>query len=203
MTGRILVVCTANVCRSPVAAGLLQRALGSSDDAWSVRSAGTASFRAALDPNTVAAAADAGLDLATHVPRHLGRDVLQHDGADLVLTMTRAHLREVVAIDASWWPRAFTLKELVRRASAAPPGPAGEPLADWLGRLAVGRRAAAMLRPDPADDVDDPYGMPRRAHVEMVRQLRDLIDVLVRLGPWRAPPASPDSADPRANLWPP
>jgi protein-tyrosine phosphatase len=178
MTGRILVVCTANVCRSPVAAGLLKRALPTVD-AWSVRSAGTASFRVPLDPNTVTAAADVGIDIGAHVPRVLDREILHGDGADLVLTMTRAHLREVVAIDASWWPRAFTLKELVRRASAEPRRPTGEPLADWLARLTVGRRAAAMMRPDPADDVDDPYGMPRRAHVQMVRELGDLIDVLV------------------------
>jgi protein-tyrosine phosphatase len=192
MTGHILVVCTANVCRSPVAADLLQRALRATtgDEAWSVRSAGTAPIRVPLDSNTLAAAAAVGLHLGEHVPRHLERDVLRRDGVDLVLTMSRAQLREVTAIDASWWPRAFTLKEIVRRASAVAPAAPDEPLATWLGRVAVGRRAAAMLKPDPADDVSDPYGLPRRAHVEMVEELSGLVDKLVRLGPWRSGPAA-------------
>jgi protein-tyrosine phosphatase len=156
-----------------------------------VRSAGTASIRVPLDPNTVAAAADAGLDVGEHVPRHIDRDLLQHDGADLVLTMTRSHLREVVAIDATWWSRAFTLKEIVRRASEVAPGAPDEPLGAWLDRLSVGRRAGAMLKPDRVDDVDDPYGLPRRAHVAMVQELTGLVDALVRLGPWGAAPQTP------------
>jgi protein-tyrosine phosphatase len=181
-------VCTANVCRSPVAAALLQRALDTAtttrDQAWSVSSAGTSPVRVPLHPNTVAAAADARLTIGKHVPRLLDRSILRRDGADLVLTMTRAHLREVVAIDVSWWPRAFTLKELVRRASQASPAASEEPLDAWLRRLAVGRRAAAMIKPDPDDDVADPYGLPRRAHAVMVDELSGLVDTLVRLGPW-------------------
>jgi len=176
------------VCRSPVAAGLLQRALDAAaaarGETWSVRSAGTARLRVELDPNTVAAAAEVGLDLGEHVPRLVDRPTLERDGADLVLTMSRAQLREIVAIDPSWWPRSFTLKELVRRASLAPPAAPGESLEAWLRRLALGRRAAAMLGPDPGDDVDDPYGLPRRAHRAMVTEVTGLVDALVRLGPW-------------------
>jgi protein-tyrosine phosphatase len=188
MSGHILIVCTANVCRSPVAAALLQRALDATtapgDPAWAVRSAGTSSIRVPLDANTVAAAAEAGLTVGDHVPRPVDRSIVARDGADLVLTMSRAHLREVVALDPASWPRSFTLKELVRRASEVAPAAAGEPLGAWLGRLAVGRRAAAMIKPDPDDDVEDPYGLPHRAHRAMVEELSGLVDVLVRRGPW-------------------
>ena len=72
----------------------------------------------------------------------------------------------------------------MRRASVASPAAPGEPLDAWLGRLAVGRRAADMIKPDPDDDVEDPYGLPRRAHRAMVEELSGLVDALVRLGPW-------------------
>ena len=181
----VLIVCTANVCRSPVAAALLERALRASSDEWTVRSAGTSPVRAALDPNTIAAAAAAGIPIDTHASRHLDRTIVQTDGADLVLTMTRAHLRDVIGVDPAAWPRTFTLKELARRASVVPPAEPGESLAAWLQRVAVDRQAVAMMKPDPADDVADPYGLARRAHDRMVVEVGDLVDSIVRLGPWR------------------
>jgi protein-tyrosine phosphatase len=188
MSPRVLVVCTANVCRSPVAAGLLRRALTSRPTAagkdWIVASAGTAPVRADVDPNTIAAAAAIGLDVRHHIARHLDREILHRDGADLVLTMTRAHLREVVGIDMSWWPRTFTLKELVRRATMTPPATPDEMLDSWLARVSAGRRASALLRPDPSDDIADPYGLPRRAHDEMVRELTELVAAFTLRVPW-------------------
>jgi protein-tyrosine phosphatase len=189
MSRRLLVVCTANVCRSPVASGLLQRALGppstTDPETWTVSSAGTALVRAVPDANTVAAAAAVGLDLQAHVPRHLDREILHRDGADLVLTMTRAHLREVVGIDTAWWPRTFTLKELARRAAQVAPAATEETIDAWLARVSAGRRAAALMKPDPQDDIDDPYGLPRRDHDEMVRDMMELIGTLAGRGPWR------------------
>ena len=152
---------------------------------WVVSSAGTALVHATVDPNTVDAAAAVGVDVRAHVPRHLDRDILRHEGADLVLTMTRAHLRAVVALDTSWWSRTFTLKELARRAREVPPAAADETVDAWLARVSLDRRASALMKPDPIDDVDDPYGLPRRAQDEMVRELKELIDTLVGLGPWR------------------
>ena len=77
-----------------------------------------ASLQAALDSHRNRPRRTA--HLGEHVPRHLERDVLQRDGVDLVLTMSRAQLREVTAIDAvRWRPRAFTLKKIVRRARMA------------------------------------------------------------------------------------
>ncbi len=189
MTSRVLVVCTANVCRSPVAERLLQRRLGGVADAerppWVVRSAGTSTIRAAFDQRTHIAAAALGVDLSDHVPRHLDRQVLDDDGADLVVTMTREHLRTVVAIDQGAWGRTFTLKEFVRRALEVAPATAAEDLGDWLSRVAQGRRAADMLRPDPLDDLADPYGGPQREHDAMVAEIDGLIDRLVGIGPWR------------------
>lgn len=183
----VLVVCTANVCRSPSAAGLLQRRLRelpALDGPWTVTSAGTSSVRARMDAHTVGAAGQRGVDLTGHRARHLDAEILHRDGADLVVTMTRSHLRDVVGIDPDAWPRTFTLKELVRRATSMPPAGSGESMASWLARAAQGRRAADMMTPDPSDDIDDPYGAPRRAHDRMVAEVDDLLARLVRLGPW-------------------
>lgn len=183
----VLVVCTANVCRSPSAARLLQRRLdelSATGERWMVTSAGTSSVRARMDDNTIAAARVLGIDLGDHRARHLDADILRRDGADVVLTMARAHTRDVIGIDPGAWPRTFTLKELARRAGSMPPAAAGESMASWLARAAEGRRAADMVKPDPIDDIDDPYGARRRAHDRMIAEVDELLERLVRLGPW-------------------
>ena len=63
------------------------------------------------------------------------------DGADLVLVMTREHVRDVVVLDRDAWSRTFTLKELVRRAQGVEPPSAADGVAGWLRRLGEGRRA--------------------------------------------------------------
>lgn len=177
MVRHLLVVCTANVCRSAVAERLLARELAGHRDVdgheWIVRSAGTANIQAPMDRNTIAAAAAIGLDLTDHTARYLTKDILAIDGADLVLTMTREHLRHIVAMDPSAWPRTFTLKEFARRASVVAPATAESGSFDaWRSHVADGRRAADMLGHDLDDDTADPYGAPRREHEAMVGSLR-------------------------------
>jgi protein-tyrosine phosphatase len=191
MVRRLLVVCTANVCRSAVAERMLTRTFAGRRDVdgheWVVRSAGASDVRAPMDHNTIAAAEAVGLDLREHAARWLTREILATDGADLVLTMTREHLRHVVALDPSVWPRTFTLKELARRARTVEPPSAGSGgFTAWRDRVAAGRRAADLMTPDPADDVADPYGAPRREHERMLAVLSDVVgwaDLLVRPDP--------------------
>jgi protein-tyrosine phosphatase len=188
MTRHVLVVCTANVCRSPVVAALLSRVFAGTQDVdgetWVATSAGTGQYTAPLDRNTIAAAADIGIDVSTHRPRALDRQMLGADGAELVLTMARAHLPAVTGLDPSAWPRTFTLKELARRAVASDPPERDEGFIGWRTRMADGRSAAAMLSPDPADDVADPYGLPLPEHVAMIAEVAAAIDQLIRWGPW-------------------
>ena len=161
---------------------------------WRISSAGTRSYAATLDPATVRAAADLGIDVSDHQSRPLDRHMLDDDGADLVLTMARSHLPEIVAIAPEAWPRTFTLKELARRAStSAPPAP-DEGFARWRERMATGRQAREMLRPDPLDDVADPYGLPGRHHERMVADVASAVDRLVRAGPWAAVPRTDAAA---------
>jgi protein-tyrosine phosphatase len=182
----LLVVCTANLCRSPVVAGLLTRKFQDVVDldgrAWVVASAGTSEFRGAPEPDTLAAAARLGVDISAHVSRRLtAADVA---AADLIVTMTREHVREIVANEPTAWPKTFTLKELVRRAMAAPTAIDG--FAAWRSTVAADRRAADLLTSSANDDdVVDPFRRGSAANETMVREVDALTDGLISWGPWR------------------
>jgi protein-tyrosine phosphatase len=181
---RVLIVCTANVCRSPVAEQLLRRHLAAAGRDAVVASAGTHGGRLEVHPDTVAAARRLGLDLRRHVSRPLSPRLLAEDGTDLVIGMARTHVRAAVAMEGATWSRAFTLREIVRR-SRAVDGDLG--FDRWRDVVAAGRRAADLVGDDPAEDVADPYGLPRAAHVEMVRDLDELTAELAGRFPIEAP----------------
>jgi protein-tyrosine phosphatase len=183
MSPRVLVVCTANVCRSPMGAALLAHHVAAAGATAVVTSAGTEAVALAVDPHAVSAVAELGVDIAAHRPRQLTREVLATDGADLIITMTRGHLRSVATTDRTTFARTFTLPELVRRAmNVARDMPAD--LHGWLEAVGEGRRVADLLGDDPADDVADPYG---RGPAE-VRRTAHAIDLLMcelaGLVPW-------------------
>ena len=46
-------------------------------------------------------------------------------------------------------------------------------------RLSDGRKAADLLRPDPADDLADPYGLEQRHYDAMVAEVSEAVDVLL------------------------
>ncbi|MDT7788153.1 MAG: low molecular weight protein-tyrosine phosphatase [Pseudonocardiales bacterium] len=86
---RILTVCLGNICRSPVAAAVLQHHGGS---AVEVRSAGLRDKWAGngAHPDMVAAAADRGYDLTGHRARQVDQKLLAW--ADIVVAMDAAVL---------------------------------------------------------------------------------------------------------------
>src|SRR5439155_18388152 len=111
----VIVVCTGNVCRSPIAEGLLRRATEhrSVRAAITVSSAGTAGWEGSpATPEAVEAADERGVDISAHVAARL-RPGMAAD-ADLVLCMAGVH-RELIARDEpEAADRTFRLKELVR-----------------------------------------------------------------------------------------
>jgi protein-tyrosine phosphatase len=153
----VLVVCTANLVRSPIAEALLRARLDVGGVAATVRSCGLRAQPGAGFP--AAAAAAVGRRLGA-VPPHRARalDGDEAVAADLVVTMTRAQLRELVVATSVPLARAFTLKELVRRAGATAPRSASEAWTAWLDRVGAGRERRDLLGDSRADDVADPFG---------------------------------------------
>ena len=94
-TKRILLVCTGNICRSPLAAALLQRALAQRGiDGLEVASAGTGAWDGApVSEGAYLVGLERGLDLSAHRARLLTRELVEE--ADLVLTMARHHRARV------------------------------------------------------------------------------------------------------------
>jgi protein-tyrosine phosphatase len=175
----ILMICTGNTCRSPMAAALLARRL---DDAGAKAVVSSAGLLFAGKPATdhgVAVMAKRGLDTSGHRSRRLSPDLVT--GADLVVGLARSHVREAVALAPTCLQRAFTLKEIVRRGEEAGGRNPGEPLDDWLARLQAGRRAVDLLGDSDADDVADPIGGPRRSYERAADELDDLTARLARL----------------------
>ncbi len=87
----ILMICTANICRSPVAEAVLRDRLhkrGLTD--WVVSSAGTwAQIRGGASRNSVIVMQNEGLDISNHTARMVNAEYLQE--ADLVLCMEPGH----------------------------------------------------------------------------------------------------------------
>jgi len=91
--GPIVTVCTANICRSPMAAGLLQHALqGEAEPLRSIPviSAGVAArIGDSVSENSVQALKKVGIDIAGQKSQPLTQEMIQK--ASLVLCMTEGH----------------------------------------------------------------------------------------------------------------
>lgn len=178
-TRRILVLCTANVCRSVMTAAFLARGLRIYGLPFRVESAG---FIREGDPapDEVTAIMDHyGIDVTSHRSRLVRSDYLA--ASDLVIGLARVHVRQAVTAVPESWPRCFTLKELVRRGEATDPRTPGERVSDWLARLHHGRTRSALLGDDPGDDVADPVGGPPSDYAEAAALLHDLARRAARL----------------------
>ena len=155
----ILVVCTGNICRSPIAEGFLRAALARRLRANTpeVTSAGTAGWDGSgAMPESVQAARERGVEIGSHVARRLDG---AHLDADLIVTMAGEHRDAIMAWAPETTDRVFTLKELVRILESMAPVTSGMDLASRVAAAAERRRGGFPGNPLD-DDVVDPLGMP-------------------------------------------
>jgi protein-tyrosine phosphatase len=97
-SGRILFVCSGNICRSPAAASVFNALAEEAGAPWRADSAGTGGWHVGepMDPRMREALARAGFA----PPRHRARQVRAHElgGYDIVLAMGKDHLAALRAM---------------------------------------------------------------------------------------------------------
>ena len=106
MPGSIIIVCTANICRSPMGEGLLRHALAAEAEplrSIPVISAGVAARKGEkVSENSLIALKKVGIDIAKHTSQPLTQEML--DEALLVLCMTETH-RAMIQLQADPAPK--------------------------------------------------------------------------------------------------
>jgi protein-tyrosine phosphatase len=147
-----------------------------------VSSAGLYVGGAPATPHGVTAMARRGLDLTQHESRRV--DAAMIAAADLIIGMTREHVREVAVIDGPALSRTFTLKELVQASERGGPRRHDEPFESWLARMGLGRRRETLLGVghDDAFDVEDPVGRSLHEYERTAEELEELLAALVGAG---------------------
>jgi protein-tyrosine phosphatase len=188
----VLLVCTGNICRSALGERLgrayLADVLGEDAGAVQLVSAGVqAVVGSAMHPDSALVLRGLGGSPDGFVARQLVDDMAID--ADLTLTMTRQHRRDVLRMAPRALARTFTLREaaglldIVGEDVEVP----GDDLAD-RARSLVKELAAARSRRQSGrgDDIRDPVGLPPEVHQEVGDAVAGaLIPVLSRIAALR------------------
>jgi protein-tyrosine phosphatase len=184
---RVLVVCTGNVCRSPLTERLLRvrlaERLGDRNDRVEVGSAGV---RALVGSGMTVEAAAELKSLGGHDAGFVSRQltVALMDGVDLVLAATRQHRSEVVTRAPNLLRCTFTLRELHRLLQDADVDGLPDDPAERVRELVVlagRRRGSVPSAPEGNDDVADPYGGSAQTYAATTRQIVPVVELLADL----------------------
>lgn len=168
----ILLVCTGNICRSAMAERLgrayLDQVMGETAEQVQIHSAGIrAVVDSAMHPHSALVLAGLGGDAGDFRARQFAEGMAT--GADLVLTMTRAHREEVLRHAPRTLARTFTLREaadlLTRLEGAAVEGAGVPERARQLVQALAAARSHRQAGGD--DDIRDPIGHGPEVHEEV------------------------------------
>lgn len=212
VTHRLIFVCEANICRSP----LMEQALRARVDAelWEITSAGTRVGPGDLPMCEVSAeiAAASGADIAAAAHRSTAIDLDELQAADLVLTASRAERSVVAQLAPDARARTFTLREAVHLGadplhpdelaavaafSAASPA---DDLATYAAALhrrrgfvtppSTGRVLFGKRRPHPFDIPDAHHGSAKEHRAMLERTALDIAELERQVGAFLVPPVA-------------
>lgn len=95
---RVLMVCLGNICRSPLAHGVLEHLVKERDLDWEVDSAGTGNWHVGQkpDPRSIAVAEKYGIDISTQRCRQFS--VHDFDYYDSILVMDKQNLSDILSL---------------------------------------------------------------------------------------------------------
>lgn len=128
----VLIVCTANICRSPIGMGLLSQKLKSLPDGddWRVASAGTwAQQGRRAHENSRAVMAQHGMDIEDHRSQPVTAELLAD--FDLVLTMEQGH-KEALQVEFSQFAKRIRLFSEVAGYQYDIPDPIGYGVGEYV-----------------------------------------------------------------------
>lgn len=173
----LLFVCTAGRCRSPMAAALLEQHLRDLGSRVTVASGGLKFTGERMPPRGVSMMARYGADLSGHIGIPVTERSISE--ADIIIGMTREHVREIVAMSPDAWSKTFTLKEFVRRAERVGARHRHQRVSDWLVNVGADREARHVLGADSDDDIIDPFGRRRSVWKHVIADMDELVRKMI------------------------
>jgi protein-tyrosine phosphatase len=95
---KILMVCLGNICRSPMAEGIMQHLAAENGLDWQIDSAGTGNWHVGEGPhrNSTRTASNHGIDISRQVCRQFSKR--DFNEFDLILVMDKNNLSDVLAM---------------------------------------------------------------------------------------------------------
>lgn len=172
----VLLVCSGNICRSPLAEQLLRARLADVAERVSIVSAGTiADDGVAMDAQAAQLSVQYGGEPQAHRSRLLTERQIRD--ADLVLTATRAHRAAVVSLVPRASRYTFTLPEFARLLQQLDNAELAQ-LHDLpaLVEAAAAHRGFALPGAHPdADDIDDPYRQRADVYERVGAQIDEIV----------------------------
>jgi len=171
---RFLVVCTGNICRTPMAVHFLTAAATEAGLEIVVTSSGFLTTDQPASPTVREVMGERGADLSAHRSRISTPEMLAE--ADLVLAMERHHARDLVLMEPGSSSKIHTFGGAVALLEALPEGHLAP--AEKLERISHGRQASDFLGVGD-DEVADPYGRSMRVNRQTADRLQELSGRLI------------------------